>query len=163
VGDPQVILIGPVCAGKSTLAPLTADLLDLQAIDLDLVAAEYYDEAGVGIQVFREKAESDGFLSAYRWWQRGFPHAVRRVLQDYPRAVISLGAGHTHCRSTTSKFEVHWRVISPFLSYLRPIPIDQLKFFGAGHLQPARGTGALVAMTSSSLGCMTRTTMSLRC
>ena len=91
----QVLLIGPVCAGKSTLLPLVADGLGTSGIDLDDVAETYYDEVGYGRTRLDEVGAELGDLGAYRWWQRGHPHAVRRVLEDHPRAVIALGAGHT--------------------------------------------------------------------
>ena len=91
----QVVLIGPVCAGKTTLLPLLAARLGLPAVDLDDIAEAYYDEAGFGRDALNAIGAERGDLGAYLWWQQGHPHAVRRVLRDYPDAVIALGAGHT--------------------------------------------------------------------
>ncbi|MGI8793337.1 MAG: hypothetical protein ACR2H3_09200 [Acidimicrobiales bacterium] len=44
----QVLLIGPVCAGKSTLLPLVTDGLGASGVDLDEVAETYYEEVGYG-------------------------------------------------------------------------------------------------------------------
>jgi shikimate kinase len=89
------VLIGPVCAGKSTLAPLVAARLGLEAVDLDAVAERYYEEVGRSRAALHETGARLGDLGAYRWWQEGHPHAVRRVLEDHPAAVVSLGAGHS--------------------------------------------------------------------
>ena len=91
----QVVLIGPVCAGKSTLLPLIADRLGRPGVDLDDVAEPYYEEVGRGRDELNAIGAARGDLGAYLWWQEGHPHAVRRVLQDYPDAVVALGAGHT--------------------------------------------------------------------
>lgn len=91
----EVLLAGPVCVGKSTLLPLVAAGLRRSGVDLDEVAETYYKEVGFGRSRLNEVGAQLGDLGAYRWWQRGHPHAVRRVLEDHPGAVIALGAGHT--------------------------------------------------------------------
>lgn len=94
----QVVLIGPVCVGKTTLLPLVAGRLGRPSVDLDEVAGAYYDEVGRGRDRLYEIGAARGDLGAYLWWQEGHPHAVRRVLEDYPDAVVALGAGHTTYR-----------------------------------------------------------------
>ena len=89
------VLIGPVCAGKTTLLPLVAHRLGRPWVDLDDVAEPYYEEVGYGRDALNAVGAERGDLGAYSWWQQGHPHAVRRVLQDHPDAVIALGAGHT--------------------------------------------------------------------
>lgn len=91
----EVVLFGPVCTGKSTLVPLVAERLDRPCVDLDDVAEPYYEEVGKGRAALWEIGAARGDLGAYRWWQEGHPHAVRRVLADHPGAVVALGAGHT--------------------------------------------------------------------
>ena len=92
----QVVLIGPVCTGKSTLLPLVAGQLGVAGVDLDEIAGPYYEEAGASVADLVDRAGEVGFLEAHRWWQYTHPHAVRRVLRDYPNAAVALGAGHTH-------------------------------------------------------------------
>lgn len=91
----QVVLMGPVCAGKTTLLPLLAARLGRPAVDLDDIAEAYYAEVGRGRDELNAIGAQRGDLGAYLWWQQGHPHAVRRVLQEHPDAVIALGAGHT--------------------------------------------------------------------
>ena len=91
----QVVLIGPVCVGKSTLLPLVAERLGRPYVDLDDVAEPYYEEVGRGRAQLHEIGAARGDLCAYLWWQKGHPHAVRRVLEDHPGAVVALGAGHS--------------------------------------------------------------------
>ena len=91
----QVLLIGPVCAGKTSVLPFVATGLGTSGVDLDEVAETYYEEVGYGRSRLHEVGAQLGDLGAYRWWQGGHPHAVRRVLEDHRDAVIALGAGHT--------------------------------------------------------------------
>ena len=91
----QVVLIGPVCVGKTTLLPILAARLGRPSVDLDDVAEPYYKEVGRGRDELNLVGAARGDLGAYLWWQEGHPHAVRRVLEDHPDAVIALGAGHT--------------------------------------------------------------------
>lgn len=91
----QVVLIGPVCAGKTSVLPLVADGLGAPGVDLDEVAESYYEEVGFGRDRLHEVGAQLGDLGAYRWWQGGHPHAVRRVFEEHPESVIALGAGHT--------------------------------------------------------------------
>ncbi|MBA3360214.1 MAG: AAA family ATPase [Acidimicrobiia bacterium] len=92
----QVVFIGPVCTGKTTLLRLVADRVGVEVVDLDEVANLYYEEVGRGYDALQVKGDEVGFLASYRWWREGHPHAVRRVFEDHPQAVVALGAGHTH-------------------------------------------------------------------
>ena len=91
----QVVLIGPVCVGKTTLLPLLAARLGRPSVDLDDVAEPYYEEVGRDREALNLIGAQRGDIGAYLWWQEAHPHAVRRVLEDHPDAVIALGAGHT--------------------------------------------------------------------
>jgi hypothetical protein len=90
-----VVLIGPVCTGKSTLLAPVAERLGVDAVDLDDVANAYYEEVGRGREALRARGDAFGFLDSYLWWQEAHPHAVRRALADFPAAAVALGAGHT--------------------------------------------------------------------
>jgi shikimate kinase len=103
----QVLLIGPVCAGKSSVLPFVAKGLGTSGVDLDEVAETYYEEVGFGRSRLHEVGAQLGDLGAFRWWQGGHPHAVRRVLGDHRDAVIALGAGHTVFVDPAIQAEVH--------------------------------------------------------
>ena len=111
-GTRQVVLIGPVCVGKSTVLPLVAARLGRPHVDLDDVAEPYYEEVGHGRDRLHEIGAARGDLGAYLWWQEAHPHAVRRVLEDHPGAVIALGAGHT-TYADASRFEEVRQLLEP--------------------------------------------------
>ena len=113
----QVVLIGPVCAGKSTLLPLISARLGRPSVDLDDVAEAYYEAVGRSRDALNVIGAERGDLGAYVWWQGGHPHAVRRVLEDHPDAVIALGAGHT-TYSDTQLFEEVRSLLAPCATVL---------------------------------------------
>ena len=96
-GPPLPVLIGPVCAGKTTLLPLVSAALGRPGpgVDLDTVAEAYYDEVGRSRAALHEVGAREGDLGAFRWWQEGHPHAVERFVVDHADEVLALGAGHS--------------------------------------------------------------------
>jgi hypothetical protein len=93
---PELILIGPTGAGKSTLGLLLADRLKLPSISMDGIAEPYYNECNFGIAVFQKLRAEQGFLATHRQWEPVRVHAIERVLSECGRVVLDLGAGHTH-------------------------------------------------------------------
>jgi hypothetical protein len=93
---PPIILIGPICAGKSTVAALLAQELGLPRVELDEIRWPYYTEAGFDQAVARELMEDDAGIIAFLTYCKPFEaHAVARVIEDYPDTVIDFGAGHS--------------------------------------------------------------------
>lgn len=92
----DIVLIGPVTSGKSTLAPLLAERLHVPHIALDRIAPAYYDESGFGEEDFARIVQEQGFLTAYRHWCPSLAYATERLLADHRHCVMDLGAGHSH-------------------------------------------------------------------
>ena len=93
---PELILIGPTGAGKSTLGLRLAERLNLPSVSMDGVAEPYYNECNFGIAEFQRLRSKQGFLTTHRQWEPVRVHAVERILADCGRVVLDLGAGHTH-------------------------------------------------------------------
>jgi shikimate kinase len=91
----NVILIGPISAGKSTLGKLVADALGLPQISMDHVRFEYYREIGYDESVAKQHHDTHGFWGLYKYWKPFEAYAVERVLADYDNCVIDFGAGHS--------------------------------------------------------------------
>src|SRR5262245_49347116 len=83
----DIILIGPIRAGKTTLGRLLAQKLGLPHISLDTLCWDYYREIGFDEQ---EQNGPDGMIT----WRFNV-HAVERLLSDYSQCVFDLGAGHS--------------------------------------------------------------------
>jgi adenylate kinase family enzyme len=89
----DIILIGPVRAGKTTIGKLLADALELPQISLDTVRWGYYKEIGYDEDFAREVRARGGFLALALYWNLFAAHAVERLLADYQDCVIDFGAG----------------------------------------------------------------------
>jgi shikimate kinase len=95
-GRHEIVLIGPVCAGKSTVGDLLGEALATEHVDADHVAARYYLEAGWSVERFRAIERRAGLLPAYRDGEHAMVSVLERVLADHHDCVFSLGAAHTH-------------------------------------------------------------------
>lgn len=93
--DKTIVLIGPMCAGKSSTAKILAERLSLPYIELDELRWAYYRE----LDAYEElvallKSGEIGLLAQYGYWKPFEAHAVERVVQEYPNCVLDFGAGH---------------------------------------------------------------------
>ncbi|CAM3809645.1 adenylyl-sulfate kinase [Alkalicoccus chagannorensis] len=89
-----IVLTGPICAGKSTVAAALSEQLDLPVCHMDDIRHEYYQEIGFDESKQEEIREEQGFLGVYRYWKPFEAHAVQRALADYPDHIHDFGAGH---------------------------------------------------------------------
>lgn len=91
----NIILIGPMGAGKSTQGGLLADTLDLPRCPMDSVRWNYYREIGYSDETASEIEKAEGFAGVYRYWKPFEAHAVERLLTQNQDCVIDFGAGHS--------------------------------------------------------------------
>ncbi|WP_277213549.1 shikimate kinase [Isoptericola croceus] len=91
---PLLVLLGPAASGKSTLGALVAERLGRSFVDIDAAADPYYAEVGWSIDRLVERVRAVGRAAAEREWEPARAHAVRRVVEANPGAVVALGAGH---------------------------------------------------------------------
>lgn len=91
-----IILIGPMSAGKSTIAELLAQKLGVDRVELDGLRWDYYEEIGYDKAEAARIAESEeGMVGLLRYWKPFEAHAVERVLAEHSNCVIDFGAGHS--------------------------------------------------------------------
>ncbi len=94
--DSTIILIGPICAGKSVIAELLAKELHLSRYSLDDERWKYYHEIGYNEAEASRLAKSDeGMPALLRYWKPFEAHSVERILADHSGSVIDFGAGHS--------------------------------------------------------------------
>lgn len=104
---PLLVLIGPAATGKSTVGTLVAERLQAPFIDIDELGDAYYEEVGWSVERLAARSAQVGRVTAEREWEPARAHAVRRVIEDHPRSVIALGAGHTTFVDPTLTAQVH--------------------------------------------------------
>ena len=91
-----IILIGPMSAGKSTIAKRLAERLGVQRYELDELRWTYYREIGYDEEEASRIARSEeGMLGLIRYWKPFEAYAVERALSEYENCVLDFGAGHS--------------------------------------------------------------------
>lgn len=90
-----IILIGPICAGKSTVSALLAQRLAVPQFSVDDHRWDYYKEIGYSEEEASRISQSDGILGVLRYWKPFEAHTVERVLASQSGCVIDFGAGHS--------------------------------------------------------------------
>jgi shikimate kinase len=89
----EIVLIGPVRTGKSTLGKLLAAKLGLPQASLDELRYQYFQEIGYDPILAKEIRQKGGFL-AFMYYRELFgAYSVERILADHHDCVIDFGAG----------------------------------------------------------------------
>lgn len=91
----NILLIGPVRTGKTTLAKLLSEKLDVPRVGLDDLRWDYYREIGYQEAVAQRIRQAGGFVALVYYWKQFDAYAVERVLADHQHCVIDFGAGHS--------------------------------------------------------------------
>ena len=123
--SPEVFLIGPMGAGKSTLGKLLAEQLGRPQVSLDDIRWDYYKEIGYDKAVQREIREREGFAGVYRYWKRFEAYAVERALQDHHGCVMDFGAGHS-VQENDADFARIQTVLAPYPNVVLLLPSSDL-------------------------------------
>lgn len=90
---PEIILIGPPFAGKTTIGGLLARELGIPQVSLDDLRWDYYREIGYKDELAQELRQKGGFLSLVAYWSQFNYHAIERILSAYTGCVFDFGAG----------------------------------------------------------------------
>ena len=93
---PDIVLIGPTGAGKSTQGQLLAQHFEVPPISMDRLGGPYYTACGLSRTLWDQLEHERGFFGAYQYWWPCYPTIVEGLLADYPHGIIDLGAAHTH-------------------------------------------------------------------
>lgn len=91
----SIVLIGPICSGKSTVSSMLSNMLNIPLCCMDDVRFTYYEEIGFSKQKQEEIRKQKGFKGVYKYWKPFEAHAVKRVLEDFPGHIHDFGAGHS--------------------------------------------------------------------
>lgn len=91
----DIILIGPIGTGKSTLGKLLAEKLNLPQISMDELRYDYYKQIGYDEALAKKLRVEQGFSGIYQYWKPFEAYAVEKLLAEHSNCVIDFGAGHS--------------------------------------------------------------------
>ena len=90
----DIVLIGPIGAGKSTIGELLSQRLELPQCSMDERRGDYYKEIGYDDAIAQTK-RAEGVWSLNQYWSPYEAYAVERLLATERNCDIDLGAGHS--------------------------------------------------------------------
>lgn len=117
----EIVLIGPIGAGKSTIGALLADTLGLPQVSLDDLRFDYIREIGYDEERGRRIRAQEGFPALVNYWKPFEAHAVERVLADHRECVFDFGAGYT-VHEDEALFERVRQALAPFRNVVLLLP-----------------------------------------
>ena len=115
----DIVLLGPVRAGKSTLRRLLAQRLGLPQVSVDEVPWKYYREIGYDEALAKEFRVRGGFLALALYWNLFEAYTVERVLADHRNCVIDFGAGVYESHETFARVQ---RALLPYRNVILLLP-----------------------------------------
>jgi adenylate kinase family enzyme len=89
----DIVLLGPVRTGKSTIGKLLAERLRVPQVSLDDLRWTYYKEIGYDERLAKQIRAAGGFLALTLYWQLFDAYSVERVLAEHGHCVFDFGAG----------------------------------------------------------------------
>ncbi len=98
----DIILIGPIRTGKSTLGKLLSEKLGLPQISLDRLRWNYYREIGYNEKLAKAFRQQGGFLALVLYWNLFDAYAIERLLAEHHHCIFDFGAGAGICESQES-------------------------------------------------------------
>ena len=84
----DILLIGPMDTGKSTLGKLLAEKLGLPQCSMDDLRWAYYQEIGYDRAIQEQIREKKGFLGVYHYWKTFDAHAVCNGFSHAPHHLM---------------------------------------------------------------------------
>jgi shikimate kinase len=115
----NIVLLGPVRAGKSTVGRLLAQRLGLPQISVDEVRWKYYREIGYDEMLAKEYRARGGFLALVLYWNLFEAYTIERVLAEHQHCVIDFGAGVYESRETFARVQ---RALLPYRNVILLLP-----------------------------------------
>lgn len=91
----QIILVGPLCVGKTTVSNYLKKIAGLPYVSTDAVMWYYHTRNGVDVQEAQALREIDAF-QYLNSTARSNSLAMRRIVTEF-KGIIDCGASHTYC------------------------------------------------------------------
>jgi shikimate kinase len=121
-----IVLIGPPCAGKSTISSLLAVELGLPVYSTDTgIAQPYYQALGYDEQLAQQHWEQQGFHGREHYGEQFGALVIERLVTDYPQSILDLGAGLSVYEDDAHFAHVQ-QVLAPYPNVLLLLPSPDL-------------------------------------
>lgn len=117
----DIILIGPVGVGKSTIGCLLSKKLNIPQASLDELRWDIYKEANCDFEFAKNIKEKEGFLGIYKYWKPFEAYSVKRILELYPNRIHDFGAGQS-VYEDTKLFEEVSNILEPYQNIILLLP-----------------------------------------
>ncbi|WP_414561805.1 MULTISPECIES: shikimate kinase [unclassified Anabaena] len=121
----DIILIGPIGAGKTTIGTLLASRLGLTQYSMDDLRWNYYFEIGYNEELAKHKRETEGFWGIYQYWKPFEAYAVERLLSSHNQCVIDFGGGHS-VYEDAALFQRVQQALAPYPNVVLLLPSPNL-------------------------------------
>ncbi len=122
----DIVIIGPVAVGKTSVAKCLARILDRPMISMDEVRVGYYMELGYNPDSAQELFEKDGAASLWCLWKAYDPYSVERILQDHRGYIIDMGGGST-VHEHDDQLERVKRTLEPYRNVVLLLPYPAME------------------------------------
>jgi shikimate kinase len=122
----EIVLIGPIGAGKSTIGALLAEHLGLPQVSMDDLRVAYYREIGYDEAFAGQLRATEGFPALVAYWKPFEARAVERLLADHRDCVFDMGAGHT-VYEDPALFERVRLALAPFRNVVLLLPSENVE------------------------------------
>ncbi len=93
----NIIIIGPVAVGKSTVSIQLANLIGMPVVKIDEYRLAYYRELGYDDEFKTRILEEEGWSGVMHYWKVFDAYSVERFVQDFPGHILDMGGGSTYC------------------------------------------------------------------
>jgi shikimate kinase len=122
----EIVLIGPVRTGKSTLGQLLADRLGQPRISLDDRRWQYYREIGYDDALAQTFRQQGGLLAVVLYWQLFDAYAIERLLIEHHNCIFDFGAGAGASESQESFARVQ-QALAPYPNVILLLPSPNME------------------------------------
>lgn len=117
----EIVLIGPISTGKSTISNLLSSKLGIKRCSLDQIREQYYREIGYDKHQAQRIKNMEGFWGLYRYWKPFEAYAVERILTSHKDCIFDFGGGHSVYEDSQLFNRVN-NVLKPFCNVFLILP-----------------------------------------